>query len=235
MNHQQPVHLFAGGRGRTIFSTFSEVRKIIRGIDKPVPVLAFVGVASFKDNWLVYALLAALIKTGCRCRIRRVVIAPAGADLDKAKEILLKADAVFMSGGDVEAGMQVLQEKKMVGFFQKLAARGQLFIGASAGSIMLSREWVRWKNPNDDSSAELFPCLGIADLICDTHAEADHWAELKTTLNLKKTDMNGFGITSGACLKVWPDGRLEAIGGEIIHLESTNGQIEHRNPLKPAQ
>ena len=195
---QQPIYLFAGGRGRSIPTTFANFRKVINNIGKEKPVIAYVGVASLKDNWLIYFILSSFIKMGCNCRINRVVIAPRNANLQKAREILKNADAVFISGGYVEVGMQALKEKNMVEFLQDLARQGKLFIGGSAGSILMGREWVRWRNPKDDTSAELFPCLGLVLFICDTHAETDDWVELKTVLQLEKADVTGYGITSGA-------------------------------------
>jgi peptidase E len=232
MNTQQPIYLLAGGRGHSIGTTFSNVRKIIRGIGKAKPDIAFVGAASMKDNWLVYAILSMVIKTGCNCRVNRVVIAPRNADLNKAREILRKADVVFISGGDAEVGMQVLKEKNMVGFLQDLARQGKLFLGVSAGSIMLSREWVRWKDPRDDSSARLFPCLALVPTICDTHAEQDDWVELKTALQLKAAGP-GYGITSGAYLKAYPDGRLEAEVGPVSRYTCLNGKVERQSDLLP--
>ena len=129
MQPPQPVFLLAGGRGRVILTTFADVRKIIKNIGKKTPVIAFVGAASLRDNWLIYVLICGLIKIRCRCRIQRVAIAPRKASLDKAKSILQNADAIFMSGGDVEVGMQVLREKNMVGFIQELARQGKLFLG----------------------------------------------------------------------------------------------------------
>jgi peptidase E len=235
MNNQQPVYLFAGGRGRAILSTFSNIRKIIKNIQKKKPAIAFVGAASLKDNWLVYALISVLIKAGCNCQIQRVVIAPPNADLDKAKTLLQNADAVFMSGGDVEAGMQVLTEKNMVGFFQELARQGKIFIGVSAGSIMLSKEWVRWSDPSDDSTIALLPCLGIVPLICDTHAEKDSWVELKTAIQLKGPGTTGYGITSGACLRAYPDGRLEASEETVTCFTTINDKIEKQPDLLPGE
>jgi len=49
----------------------------------------------------------------------------------------------------------------MTDFLRRLHRSGRLFFGTSAGSIMLSRKWVRWRDPHDDRSAELFPCLGL--------------------------------------------------------------------------
>jgi peptidase E len=234
MNTQKPVYLFAGGRGKSLTATFSSLRNIIKSLGKKRPDIAFVGVASFKDNWLIYAVLSGIIKFGCRCRVRRVVIAPRRADLDQAREILRTADAIFVSGGDVEVGMQVLKDKKMVAFFQDLAGQGRLFIGTSAGSIMLCREWVRWRDPRDESSAEMFACLGIVPLICDTHAEKDDWAELKTALQLKKDGQTGYGITAGAYIKVYPDGRLEPAGGPVVRYIFRNGAIEPQADLLPS-
>jgi len=235
MAAQQPIYLFAGGRGKAIPSTFANFRKVIKSIGKAKPVIAYVGVASLKDNWLIYFILSSYLKVGCNCRIIRAVIAPRNANLQKAKEILKKADAVFISGGWVEAGMQALKEKNMVEFFQDLARQGKLFIGGSAGSILMAKEWVRWRNPKDDASAELFPCLGLVPFICDTHAEMDDWVELKTALQLEKSDIMGYGITSGAYLKIYPDGRLEAEVGSVARYVFINGKIEQQPDLLPVK
>ena len=234
MKEPQPIYLIAGGRGRSILTTMVYVRKIIQGIGKKRPEIAYVGAASLKDNWLIYVMISSFIKAGCNCRIQRVVTAPRNANLQKAREILNKADAVLISGGDVEAGMQVLQEKNMVEFFQDLAKQGKPFIGISAGTIMMSKEWVRWGNPEDDSTVELFPCLGLVPIICDTHCEIDDWTELKTALQLERTVVTGYGITSGACLKVYPDGRLEAEAGSVERYIRRDGKIERQPDLLPA-
>ena len=234
MNPQQPIYLFAGGRGRSILTTFSNIGKIIKNIGKEKPDIALVGVASLKDNWLIYVIMSALIKSGCKCRINRVVIAPRNADIEKAREILRKADAVFISGGDAEVGMQILKEKNMVEFLQDLARQDKLFLGGSAGTIMMCREWVRWKDPDDDSTAELYPCLGLVPIICDTHAEEDDWVELKAALQIEGDGSTGYGITSGAYLKAYPDGRLEAEAGAVVRYTMVNRKIERQDDLLPA-
>jgi peptidase E len=52
----------------------------------------------------------------------------------------------------------------MIDFLRNQYRKGKPFFGISAGSIMLAKNWVRWSDPQVDSSAELFPCLGISDL-----------------------------------------------------------------------
>ncbi len=233
MNNQQPAYLFAGGRGKTIFSSFKEMGKVFQSFGEK-PVIAVVGVASLKDNRLIHTLMATLIKSNCKSKVCRVAIAHPEADIDKAKEMLQKADAVFMSGGDAEIGMQILKEKNMAGFLQELAKQGKPFLGASAGTIMMCREWVRWRDPEDDATAELFPCLGLAPVICDTHAEGDDWVELKAALQLEKEGTAGYGIPSGAYLKVYPDGRLEAFVEPAARFVKIDGKVERQPDLLPA-
>ena len=98
----------------------------------------------------------------------------------------------------------------------------------------MAKEWVRWRNPNDDSTAVLFPCLGLVPIICDTHAEEDDWEELKTALQLKGAGTHGYGITSGAYLKVYPDGRLEPEIGPVAWYIFQNGKIERKADLLSA-
>jgi hypothetical protein len=98
---------------------------------------------------------------------------------------------------------------------------------------MMCQEWVRWQDPDDDSTAELYPGLGLVPLICDTHAEGDDWVELKAALRLKGPGSTGYGITSGACLKAFPDGRLEAEFGAVARYENIDGKIERLADLLP--
>ncbi len=232
MENQQPVYLFAGGRGKSVLGTFKELGEVIRSTGKPRPEVAVVGVAGFGDNWIFTTLMRVLIKTGCRCRTRRVKIAHRRDNLDKAREILKNADVIFIGGGDAELGMRILREKGMEDFLRGLAKEGKLFIGVSAGTIMLGREWVRWENPNDDTTAELFPCLGLAPVVCDTHAEGDEWVELKTALQLKEEGAEGYGLPSGAYVKAYPDGRLETGTQAVVCYAKTNRQISRKPDLQ---
>ena len=232
MNNRKPLYLLAGGREGSTRSTNQILQEVFREIGKVSPIIAYVGVAS-DDNRIFYQFIADMIKNSGACKVNRVLICSPKADLSKAKGTLESADAIFISGGDVEMGIQVLEEKNMAGFLQGLYKQGKLFFGASAGSITLAREWVRWKDPNDDSTAELFPCLGLAPIICDTHAEDDDWAELKMALKLSEDNVQGYGIPAKACLKVYPDGRIEALGDAITRYIQHNGQVERQSNLLP--
>ena len=231
MTKKKPIYLLSGGRGSKYEKEV--IRSVFKDTGKAKPDIAYVGVAN-GDDWGFYLMVAGLIKTAGDCKVNRVLIAPKKADLDKARAALNSADAVFVSGGDVEAGMQILQEKNLAGLFSDLSDQGKVFFGSSAGAIMLAREWVLWKDPDDDSTAELFPCLGIAPVLCDTHAEGDNWEELKAALKLEKEGERGYGIASGSCLKVYQDGRTEALGGAVAQYLKSGGEIASLPDLLPA-
>jgi hypothetical protein len=139
-----------------------------------------------------------------------------------------------MSGGDVEEGMRILEERQLLPFLRALYEAGKPFFGISAGSIMLAREWVRWDNPDDDASAAIFPCMRFAPVLCDTHGgEAEGWEELRALLRLEPEGTVGYGIPSGAGLCVYPDGRLEALGVPVHCFTSQGGLVERRADLQP--
>ncbi len=130
-----------------------------------------------------------------------------------------------MSGGDVEAGMQVLAQTGMTEFLRDQYRKGKPFFGSSAGSIMLAKAWVRWRDPNADSSAEPFPCLEIAQVCCDTHGEEDDWGELRVLTRLITAGTIGYGIPSGTALIANPDGSVLARGGEVHRFMFTGDRV----------
>jgi peptidase E len=222
----------AGGRGGR--STDLVMKDIFQELAKPEPLIAYVGVANGDDKNF-FGFVGEMIKRGGNCRLTQVFLSAKRANISKAKDLLTQADAVFMSGGDVEAGMQVLEEKQLGQFFKDLFDQGKLFFGASAGSIMLADRWVRWSDPDDDSTASLFPCLGIAPVLCDTHAESDHWEELKWALKLAEGGTIGYGIATNSCLKISPTGDIQAIGGAVSRFSRQAEKTAPLDDLRPSK
>ena len=224
----KPVYLLAGGRSGNRRAPDPLIQAAFRESGVPSPTVAYVGVANGDDKKFFNRIADAFGQAGAG-RIRHALICAENADLNETQNILKSADIVFISGGDVERGMLVLEEKNMTGFLNQLHSEGKPFFGLSAGSIMLAKEWIRWRDPDDDSTAELFPCLGFAPIICDTHGEQDDWEELKVALKLEEDNVRGYGIASGTAIKVFPDGKIEPLGG-AIHQYVRRGQRVERSP-----
>jgi len=229
----KPVYLLAGGRPRRRKTPDPLIQVVFRESGRVAPDIAYIGTASNDAAWF-FNFIAKDLKGAGAGRVSHALIFPKNADLKKAKNILKSADIVFISGGDVEKGIQVLREKKMFDFLLQLYELGKLFFGLSAGSIMLAKEWVRWRDPDDDTTAEVFPCLGLAPIICDTHAEEDGWQELKALLVLEQDNVKGYGIPSGTAIKVFPDGKVEALGGAIHQYIRRGERVERSPDILPA-
>ena len=213
-SNAKPVFLLAGGRHRRGEKPDSLLEAVFREYGIKAPTVAYSGTASGDDRGF-FGFIAREITEAGADKVVHAVIAPDNADLKKAKSILESADIVFISGGDVEAGIDILREKKMFDFLTGLYRQGKPFFGISAGAIMLADKWVRWRDPDDDSSAELFPCLGFAPVICDTHDEQGGWEELQAALMLEKEGVKGYGLGSGSAIKVAADGKVAVEGGVV--------------------
>ena len=164
---KRPVYLLAGGHSSRRRDPDPLVQAVLKEAGRAAPVIAYIGTANGDDPGF-FERMAAVFKAAGALTVNHARIAPDGADLDKARETIKSADIVFVSGGDVDLGMRILAEKGIAKFLADQYEGGKLFFGLSAGSIMLAHEWVRWPDPEDASSAELFPCLDFAAVICDS-------------------------------------------------------------------
>jgi len=235
MNEIKPVYLLGGGWSANRRANDLLVREAFRQSGKKSPSIGYVGTAS-NDNEDFFDRLSGMFSENGAGEVKHALFASDTADISKAKTILRHSDMIYISGGDVETGVQILEERKMVNFLAELYREGKPFFGLSAGSIMLAKEWVRWRNPDDNTTAEIFPCMALAPVLCDTHDEEGGWEELKTLLMLEKDSVTGYGIATGTALRVFPDGTVEALGGAVHRYVRQGGEVKRISdmmPLKP--
>jgi peptidase E len=218
---RKPVYLIAGGpstRARRGPDPLIQEALRLEGIRRPS--VAYIGAAS-GDKAVFRAMISRLLREAGAGDVRLAPLCGARANPRKARRVIEDCDVVFLSGGDVEAGMKVLEKNEMIDFLRDLHCNGKPFFGISAGSIMLANKWVRWADPRLDSSAELFSCLGIADVYCDTHDEKNGWEELRALSKLLPAGSVCYGIPSGAALAVTMDGLVCTLGGEVHRFYSS--------------
>jgi peptidase E len=225
-NDPKPVCLIAGGpsskRGPGPDPLLQEALQL--AVVKS-PTVAYIGAAS-ADNASFLLMIERLLCEAGAGEVRLAPLCGSRADAQKARSIIEDCHIVLLSGGDVEAGMRVLEKHYLNDFLQSQYSQGKPFFGISAGSIMLAKSWVRWKNPDIESSAELFPCLSIAQVHCDTHDEADGWKELHALTCLIPDGSISYGIPSGAALIAYPDASVRALGGEVHRFVRKNGMAQ---------
>lgn len=210
-----PLYLVAGGPGSLkVRGPDPLIKAVIERTGVARPKVAYVGAAS-GDNAAFRLMIAGMLRKAGAGAVTLAPLCGRRADAEEARRVMSESDLVFFSGGDVEEGMRVVAEHRLAPFLHGLFRAGKPFFGASAGSIMLAGTWIRWRDPDDDASAELFPCLGFAPVLCDTHGEGDGWEELKAAVLLHPAGATGYGILSGSALVVEPDGSLAAAGGPV--------------------
>ena len=190
---------------------------------KETPNVAYIGTAS-GDNKDFFLRLSQLIMAAGAENVSLIPIVQR-FDPDKTRGMLLSSDVVFISGGDVDLGMKYLRNRRLVSFFREIYDRGKVFCGISAGAIMLSRSWIRWRDPDDDDTVELFDCLGFAPLLCDVHGEEDNWAELKRLLGFFPQGTAGYGIRANGALRVAPDGKITSLASAPVRFIKKGADI----------
>ncbi len=236
MKKTTTIHLTGGGPG-AFLALRRHFKSALAGVESKRPLVAYVGAAS-NDNGGFFTMIKTAVLTGASTvRMRQAKTASPRASASDARGLLEECDLVFVSGGDVEHGMKVLHEKDMVKPLQALGAAGKPMFGISAGSLMLARDWVRF--PDEDASkAELFPCLGIAPIHADAHAEAENWDELRVLVDLLRRrgdeDALGYGLTrkGGLRLEVGSDGvKVSPIGTAIPRIGVRRNKVVDLAPL----
>jgi peptidase E len=226
----QVLHLIGGGPG-TVLALRRHFKEAIAALGRPKPLVAYVGVAS-DDNRGFYTMIRGGLAGGGGARMELARIASSRASASAARKLLQECDMVFVSGGDVEHGMNVLHARDMASTLVALSRAGKPMFGISAGSLMLAREWVRFPD-DDDAKAELFPCLGIAPVHVDAHSEDDGWSELRTLVRLlhERGDQRpvGYGLTRKGGLRVAIDdrgaARLRPVGTPVPRIVVRRGRV----------
>jgi peptidase E len=237
------VHLVGGGPG-TVLALRRHFKAALGALGREKALVAYVGTASNDDAGffrMIRAGLTTAVSRGRGARMELAKLASPRASASEARALLEDSDMVFVSGGDVEHGMRVLEERDMARTLRALSAAGKPMFGISAGSLMLAREWVRFPDEDDDSTAELFPCLGIAPLHVDAHSEDDGWSELRVLVRLlhERGDREpvGHGLTRKGALRVVLDGprgdraKMEPMGTPIPRLVVRRGKVVDAAPL----
>ncbi len=223
--------LIAGGKGGDPDTMLRVLRALVSRIGKS-PRVAYIGAASGDDPRFFGWVAPAFQEAGAG---EVVHVKTVGSAERNARALLRSANLVFVSGGDVEAGMNALGARRLVPLLRELHASGTPFCGISAGSIMMAQEWVRWRDPDDESTAERFDCLQLAGVRVDTHGEAEGWQELVALLNLCPTGTRGYGLRAGSAIEMSADNSVQVIAGEIDVYERQEGGTARAGVLAPAR
>ncbi len=219
-----PIHLLAGSPGSRKNVYRPLIAEVLALAGKKKPLVGYVGAATDDDPRFL-GFMEQLITSAGPCAFRLAPVAGRKGEGSAARDVLDAADVVFMGGGDVDLGMQRIQERDLAATLARKRAAGTPFLGISAGSILLCRKWIRWRDPDDDATAELFDCLGLAPVLCDCHGEEDGWGELQALVRLVGEGALGYGLRTGAAIRLGADGAVETTCGEVDRFRVRGGKV----------
>lgn len=208
------VYLMAGsgpGTGRKAVRYHDE---LVAKVGKKKPTIAYVGAAS-GDNLGFEKMIGTLV-FGLFAKVVPVRLTKKSLATSEAKAKLADADIVFFTGGDVDHGMRVIDDRGLAPFIRELNLAGKPMEGISAGAILLGKHWVRFGEEGEEGVVEPFDCLGVVPWSFDAHGEADEWEELVALAKVLPKKKGDFvcGLVSGRC-GLYEAGRLHAVGGAL--------------------
>jgi peptidase E len=216
---RKPVTLIAGQFKSPHFGTNPHLETALRLTSTDKPSALYIGAANGDDASFGTALCALLGAAGA-AEVFWPKLAKRRREAVAARKTLERADFVFVGGGDVEAGMDVLRRADLVDELRAAAGRGVVYAGMSAGAIMLGERWVRWPRADaGDDEAETYECLGIAPCSLDTHGEGDAWRETQSFVAVRARELGrkakAYGVPSGGALIVSGGGKMRARGEPV--------------------
>jgi peptidase E len=236
---RKPVTLIAGEFGSPHFGTRPHLEAAMQLTRKAAPKALYLGVASGDDATFGTALCALLGAAGA-VDVFWPKLAKRSRDKSVARKALDRVDFVFVGGGDVEAGMNVLRRAQLIAPLRAAAARGVVFAGMSAGAIMLGERWIRWPRADaTDDEAETYECLGVAPCSLDTHGERDDWGEARSFAAVcareRERKARAYGIPSGGALIVGSSGKMRARGEPVPVFAASPRQTAKIERTLPAE
>ena len=216
MSARKATTLIAGKFGSRHFGTKPYLKEAVQRTGKDKPLVLYVGAASGDDPTFGTALGALMTGAGAH-RVLWPKLAGHRKQTNQMRQALADVDLVFVGGGDVEAGMDVLRNAGLLDDFHAAADRGAVFAAMSAGAIMLGKRWIRWPNADaGDDDAETYECLGVVPFALDTHGEGDAWQEARSYAAVRARELGkkarAYGVPSGGALVIDHRGRIEAHG-----------------------
>ena len=217
-----PALLLSGGIPNRPSVMVRLMSQAFQGMHKPVA--AYIGTAS-NDNVAFFHMMKMALKKAGAGKVVLVRLAKEKPNLDAAKAALSGADLIFLSGGEVEDGINWLKKHKLMSFLKDLYNSGKRFMGVSAGVIMMGTHWVRWDIPDDDSTSELFDCLGMIPALFDVHGEDEDWVELKAALKLMGDGAHGYALPRECLVSADSRGNIQNLSKEYLVFANEGGRI----------
>lgn len=152
-------------------------------------------------------------------------------DLEKIKQKFLKADLIYIGGGDTIFLIQELRRSGVLDFLIDAYQRGVIIAGLSAGAILFFEDiYTDSLKDNTELPYSLAKGLGLFKGLISPHYN-QRKEDFDRTILLYSSYVQALGIEDNAMVKIENEkieGSYSSEGGYAYHLENNHNQINKK-------
>ncbi len=207
--------------GIRIVSELNNTNKFADNLKKAVKghnLMVFVASSPFYEGTRTYAeLTRSSLSLAGICFSKMVILD--GSNMEKCKELMERADLVFLAGGDTYVQMKLFENMNL----RKYIARSKgVIVGQSAGALNLATEVYCSPTPDETAPKKYWAGLGITDVNIDPHFNPENKELIEKVLLPDSKTKPFISITDGSY--IIDDGEKQTIFGEAYRF--ANGEMK---------
>lgn len=190
------------------------LKKAVKGHD----LMVFVASSPFYEGTSSYAELTRSSLSLSGIRFSRMVILD-GRNMSRCRELMQKADLVFLAGGDTEVQMKLFENMNLRKHI--IQCKG-VIVGQSAGALNLATDVYCSPTPDETATKKYWKGLGMTDVNIEPHFKPENKEFIESILLPDSKTQPFIAITDGSY--VIDDGEKQTIYGEAYRF--ANGEMK---------
>ncbi len=190
------------------------LKKAVKGHD----LMVFVASSPFYEGTSTYAELTRSSLSLAGIRFSKMVILD-GSNMDRCRELMQRADLVFLAGGDTAIQMKMFENMDLRKHI--IQCKG-VIVGQSAGALNLATDVYCSPTPDETSTKKYWKGLGMTDVSVEPHFKPENKELIENVLLPDSKTQSFIAITDGSY--IIDDGEKQTIYGEAYKF--SNGEMK---------
>ena len=207
--------------GIRVVTELNNTNKFADNLKKSVKghsLMVFVASSPFYEGTSTYAELTRSSLSLSGIRFSRMVILD-GRNMSSCRELMQKADLVFLAGGDTEIQMKMFENMNLRKHI--IQCKG-VIVGQSAGALNLATDVYCSPTPDETAKKKYWKGLGMTEVSVEPHFKPENKDLIENVLLPDSKTKSFIAITDGSY--IIDDGEKQTIYGEAYKF--TNGEMK---------
>lgn len=181
-----------------------ELKKSVKGHN----LMVFVASSPFYEGTSTYAELTRSSLSLSGIRFSKMVILD-GHNMDRCRDLMQRADLVFLAGGDTEIQMKMFENMNLRKHI--IQCKG-VIVGQSAGALNLATDVYCSPTPDETATKKYWKGLGMTDVNIEPHFKPENKELIENVLLPDSKTQPFIAITDGSY--IIDDGEKQTVFGE---------------------